>query len=458
MLETILESWQGREVTAFDVYADIFHLGEGYIQRRGEFNGSYKANPLAYYKNEVEEHGHYRILFEDTFEEDLKECQPADFCILNGITYFGRKNVLLHASKMFAMIFDLDGVTDKKLNSFLSGAFHDAYPTPNYIILSGHGVHLYYLFEEPIPLFPNLKIQLKSLKYALIDKIWNGYTSTIQKPQKQGINQGFRIIGGKTKKGATESEVRAFQINSHPFNLRQLCEYVPEEFRVDEKKLFRESKMTLEEAKKKYPDWYEQVVLKKEYRRSRWQIEKKVHGDDPYALYHWWLKQIKGGATYGHRYFCIMCLAIYAIKCNLPFEQLSKDAYGLVPFLNSLNPDEPFTDSDVESALECYDLKYCTFPTKDIESISGIQIKRNKRNEQKQADHLEEIRLIRDLRMKRQGRKWTDGNGRPSKEKIVRKFLEEHPDYSIAGAARALEVDWNTVNKYKKKMKNEEKN
>ena len=68
-----------------------------------------------------------------------------------------------------AIIFDLDGVTPKSLNAFLNGAFEaDAYPIPNYIALSGHGVHLYYLFEYAIPLYPNIKMQLKAFKYAII--------------------------------------------------------------------------------------------------------------------------------------------------------------------------------------------------------------------------------------------------------------------------------------------------
>ena len=162
MLEDVLKRWDGQEVTAMDVYRDMFQFGEGYLQKENEPGGLHKANPIGYWKNDGEAHGHYRIMFEDTFEELLPELQKADFCILNGITYFGRKNVQEHASKMFAMIFDLDGVTDKTLNAFLNGAFEvDAYPVPNYIILSGHGVHLYYLFENPIPLFPNIKIQLK---------------------------------------------------------------------------------------------------------------------------------------------------------------------------------------------------------------------------------------------------------------------------------------------------------
>lgn len=456
MLEDVIKVWGGYEVTAIDVYRDMYHFGEGYLQNENEEKGGYKANPVAYWRNEGKEHGHYRVMFEDTFEETLKELQEADFCILNGLSYFGRKNVQEHASKMFAMIFDLDGVTDRTLNAFLNGAYEvNAYPVPNYIILSGHGVHLYYLFEDPIPLFPNLKIQLKEFKYALTDRLWNAYTSTYKSRQKQGINQGFRVIGGKTKRDAPERRVRAFQLNTHPFTLTQLAEYVPDAMKVDEKKLFRESKMSLREAQKKYPEWYERVVVGKDKSKVRWKIEEKVHGDNPYALYDWWKKKVREGAAYNHRYFCVMCLAIYGAKCNVPQEQVEKDAYELVPFLNSINPSEPFTESDVESALECYDHRYCTFPIKDIAMISAIQIERNKRNGQKQADHLEEARAIRDLRMKRQGRKWTDGNGRPvgsgTKEQVVREYMEAHPEASVSEIAKALGMSRTTVYKYKDK-------
>lgn len=454
MLDDVLKEWGGTEVSAMDVYRDIFRFGEGYIQKENEPKGHFKANPIAYMKKEGAVKGRYRIMFEDTFEELLKECQEYDFCIMNGITYFGGKNLQEHASKMFAMIFDLDGVTDDTLNAFMSGAFNaDAYPIPNYIVLSGHGLHLYYLFEDPVPLFPNLKLQLKEFKYALTDRIWNSYTSTYKSKQKQGINQGFRVIGGKTKKDATESRVRAFSINQHPFSLKELSEYVPDAMKIDDTKLFRESKMSLNEAKKKYPEWYEKVVVGKDKSRNRWKIEEKVHGNNPYALYDWWKKKIKEGAAYNHRYFCLMCLAIYGVKCNVPYDQVEKDAYDFVPFLNDINPKEPFTISDADSALECYDLKYCTFPIKDMAVISAIDIPKNRRNGQSQRDHLEEARAIRDLRMKRQGRKWTDGNGRPvgsgTKEELVRKYIQKHPEASVTEIARTLNVSRPTVYKYK---------
>ncbi len=118
-------------------------------------------------------------MFEDKFEEIYRnELVNADFCVMNGLTYFGAKYTSDRASKMCAMIFDIDGVTDNSLNNFFYAAFNkefdyyplpnyvalsghalnkefDYYPLPNYVALSGHGIHLYYVFEEPVPLFPN---------------------------------------------------------------------------------------------------------------------------------------------------------------------------------------------------------------------------------------------------------------------------------------------------------------
>ena len=440
MLEDVIKLWGGHEVSAIEVYRDVFRLGEGFIQKKDEPAGEYKANAIGYWKNNGSAHGHYRILFEDTFEETLKELQDADFSIVNGISYFGRK-----------MIFDLDGVTDKTLNNLLHGAFAaDAYPIPNYIILSGHGVHLYYVFEDPVPLFPNIKLQLKELKYAMTDRIWNGYTSILKTKQKQGINQGFRVIGGRTKEGASEERVRAFKINSIPFSLKSFARYVPEAMQVDENKLFRESRMTLEKAKKAYPDWYEKVVVKGDRTPDRWRIEEKVHGTNPFALYDWWLRQIREGAAYTHRYFCVMCLAIYAAKCGVPYDRLYEDAHGLKQFLNDINPEHPFTDQDIESALECYDLRYVTFPLRDIETISAIPIRRNKRNGRSQAMHMKIMSSTRDV-LYPDG-SWRNRDGRPvgsgTKESVIKEYVEKHPGATVTEIAKAVGVSRTTVYKY----------
>lgn len=91
-----------------------------------------------------------------------------------------------------------------------------------------------------------------------------------------------------------------------------------------------------------------------------------------------------------------MTLVIYGIKCGLSKDEIKQDAIDLIPFLNGLNEEEPFTEEDIKSALECYDERYNTFPLKDIEKLTNIRIERNKRNGRKQKDHVKMMNLIRD--------------------------------------------------------------
>ncbi len=441
MLEDVLKEHGAIEVDAMAVYKDMFGLGYGLIQENGEVKGQFKANPIGYYKNGSSK-GHFRVFFDDTFEETLKELQEADFAIVNGVTYFGRKNLQAHASKMYAMIFDLDGVTDKTLDLFLNFCEvkeYDFKPMPNYIALSGHGLHLYYIFEEPIPLFPNIKIQLKALKYGLTEILWNDDTSTLEKRQYQGINQGFRPIGGKTKIDGVR--VRAFKLRNTPYSIEELNKYVDEENKVDLSRIYKERTMTLAEAKKKYPEWYADKIVNKQPRQY-WDIKPD--------LYNWWKRKLlePNKVTYHHRYFCVMCLAIYGAKCNIPYEQVEEDALGLIDYMNQsvTHGDDEFGKADVYSALECYDRRYCTFPLDDIEKLSAISIPRNKRNGRKQKDHIKLMNFVRD---EINGNKdWRNKEGAPTKEEIVKSWRAENPKGKKEDCHRATGLSRDTIRKW----------
>ena len=450
MLSDVIERYGGMKIDPLDVYKDIFRIGEGFIQKEYE-KGSFKANPIAYYKNENEDHGHFRIMFEDKFEEIYRnELVNADFCVMNGLTYFGAKYTSDRASKMCAMIFDIDGVTDNSLNNFFYAAFNkefDYYPLPNYVALSGHGIHLYYVFEEPVPLFPNLKLQLKEFKYSLTEKMWNKNTSVDEKVQKQGINQPFRILGGKCKKNAPLDRIEVYRINQHPVNIEYLNRFVPTKIEIDEKKLFKESKLTLDQAKEKYPEWYENKVVKGI--RRYWTVKRD--------LYDWWIQQIKkeeNGASYGHRYFCIMTLVIYGIKCGLSKDEIKQDAIDLIPFLNGLNKEEPFTEEDIKSALECYDERYNTFPLKDIEKLTNIRIERNKRNGRKQSLHLKMARSNLEILSEEKGRAL---QGRKSKKDIVGEWRKINPEGTKYQCVKDTGLSKNTVKKWWEENKNVKK-
>lgn len=459
LLEAVLLDCGAVEVSAMELYSDIFKLGEGFIQRFREPPGCFKANPiiLGSFNGDMRR----RILFENTFEETLSEFQEADWAILNGLTYFGKSNSGSAQSKMCAMIFDLDGQTDATLNAFLHGAYggggFQLYPMPQYIALSGSNVHLYYVFDEPIDLYPNIKIQLKNLKYQLTDRIWNRYTSTIEKPQHQGINQGFRAVGTRTKAGGI---VRVFRLDSHPITVEELNEFIPEEHRVNlDAKHYPESKYTLEQAKERWPEWYERVVLNNENTDTK-HVVWPVKAD----LYNWWLRKCHTpggsgvigdryytnvGVTVGHRYFCLMSLAIFGVKCGIGKDKVRADMESLVPFFNLIDIDHPFgNDGEIDAAMECYDLRYVTFPRKDIERITAIAIPPNKRNGRKQEQHIRIMNAIRDIEYPDGA--WRNKDGAPTKQDLIQNYAYEHPGESQRAIAKALGVSPATVNKWLK--------
>ncbi|MDN8943492.1 hypothetical protein Q0P03_14350, partial [Staphylococcus aureus] len=89
-----------------------------------------------------------------------------------------------------------------------------------------------------------------------------------------------------------------------------------EKNKVDIKVPFRPTQNSLEEAEEKFPDWYERVIFQGNKRAKKWDIKRD--------LYDWWLIQsykVKGG----HRYLYLMCMAIYAVKCNNPKSEDRED-------------------------------------------------------------------------------------------------------------------------------------
>lgn len=443
MLSEIVEKWGGEPEGPMGLYADVFKLGDGCIQREGEPPGEFKANPLIIGHSGGEGgRMHRKILFEDTFADTLAEFQGMDWAFMSPCSYFGRSNSAERQSKLFAFVFDIDGVEDSNLNNFFSGAFvGGAYPIPQHVVLSGHGVHLYYVLEEPLDLYPNIKTQAKEMKYALTRRMWNRYTSTVEDVQYQGINQSFRIPGSNTKADAPIRKVEAYRLNPHPATIEELNGFVPEESRVDAANRYRASKMTAAEAKEKYPDWYSRVV-EGGGGRGQWNAKRD--------LYEWWLRKVEAEATYGHRYFCIMALAIYAAKCGIyDYDEVEEAALALVPYLDSLNPDCPFTEEDVHSALECLDARYVTFPRHDIAKLTDIDIPANKRNGRKQEQHLKLARFARDLNYEDDGG-WRNKKGAPKKRDLIRGYAAEHPEASHSEIARALGVSRPTVIKWLK--------
>lgn len=418
------------EIAPKEFYRNIFLKGE--LQEQGVY-GDKKYNAIAVeLADKIKRY---------TLTDDLKVLddlfRSENFIIISPISYVGKSRTSDNARMMYALAIDLDGI-NKEIN--MIDLFHqmekvEHLPKPTYTVISGSGLHLYYVFEKPIPLFKNIVEQLTRLKNDLTRKIWNGWVTDLnEKVQYQSIFQGFRLVGGVTKSG---SRTKAY-VTGEKVTVEYLNQFV-----FDEKNQVKEfeykSNLTLEEAKKKYPEWYDKRIVQHKA-RGTWTCKRD--------LYDWWLRRLYE-IKEGHRYYGVMCLAIYAKKCGIPEEELEADAFGMVDRLDLLtsNEDNHFTREDVLASLELYNDNYITFPIDTISKLTEIRIEKNKRNGLKQKQHLylarrrkEDMKAI-ELPMKAP-------EGRPTAQAKVSKWQQEHPNGRKADCIRDTGLSKKTVYKW----------
>lgn len=435
------------EIESKEFYRAIFPKGE--LQEKGVYEkGKYNAIVVEVTK-EKKKNGKDRIL-RHTVTDDLDKIDEVvtrdNFCLMSPISYIDKERKSDNARVLYALTIDLDGLIIKNGDDpfGLRTLFHqieniNRIPMPTYIVSSGTGLHLYYVFEKPIMLFPNVVKQLQNYKRELTRIIWQGYiTEFDDNVQYESLFQGFRVVGTITKKG---ERARAFETGK-PVTMEYMNEFVDDEFKTDD--FVYKSNLTLSQAKEKYQDWYEKRIVKKQP-KGTWICKRD--------LYEWWKKRMLKEAKTGHRYYCLMMLAVYARKSGIEQKELESDAFTLMEILDALpaSEDNPFTEKDVIDALQAYDDRYMTYPINSISYLTDIHIEKNKRNYQKQKYHLEEARAIRDIRMKRQGKKWTDGNGRPkgtTKEQIVKAWRLSNPNGKKADCIRETGLTKPTIYKW----------
>lgn len=436
------------EIEPREFYREIFREGE--LQKKGVYERKKYNGIIVEVTKEKLQDGRNKIL-RHTVTDDLDKIDEVverdNFCLMSPISYIGKTRNSDNARALYALTIDLDGLIIKNGDdpTGLKTLFHqieniDRIPMPTYIVSSGTGLHLYYVFEKPIMLFPNVVKQLQVYKRELTRIVWQGYITKLEdNVQYESLFQGFRVVGTVTKKG---ERARAFQTGSR-VTMEYMNEFVDEEFKADD--FVYKSNLTLEQAKEKYPNWYEKRIVKK-LPKGTWICKKE--------LYEWWKSKIIKQAKTGHRYYCMMMLAVYARKSGIELEELEKDAFMFMEKFDKLpsSEDNPFTEKDVIDALQAYDDRYMTYPINSISYLTDIHIEKNRRNYRKQEVHLMGARAIQEINDKVNGTNWRAGNGRPkgsgTKEQIVKEWRLSNPNGKKADCIRETGLTKPTVYKW----------
>jgi hypothetical protein len=409
------------------------------------YNGysCWRYNPIIFYKEEGK-NAHRLLLKDDT--ETLNFIKGRQFALLSPITYVGRNNNAQNARYMYAFGFDLDGVGIPQLKNLFHQINKGIIPIPNIITNSGHGLHLYYLLKEPIPLYEENRKLLNKMKFGLSNVIWNFGTSTDSYTQHQGILQGFRIPGTLTKFGEI---IHSYHLIGSPMhNLHDLNNFLfkyklttKEIEQLTGKYTYNPTSVTREEAQRRWPEWYAARVLNKKRVGKKWNVKR--------AVYDWWLNRLrtaKDEIQVHHRYWCILTLVIYAVKCNISREEVLNDAYSLVEKMDSYTntEDNHFTRHDVDDAMQAYDENYNKWPIHTIEATTLFRIERNRRNKRSISEHLKRARVIRDALHE----KWYENNGRKDKSAVIAEWRANNPEATKAQCCRELNLSKPTVYKW----------
>lgn len=435
-----LNVWLGDrfpEVEPWTFYRELFPAGE--LERQGELApGKYRGVAVR-----VRDGKARRFSISDGLEvlSEAAQATQSDFWLSSPVSYAGRSQRQEMARWLYAVAVDLDGIrienpeAPRGLEAMWNQISHGIIqPRPTFIVSSGTGLHMYYFLNQPLAMYRNVIRQLQRFRHNFIRRVWSSFVTELwKKPQYESVTQGFRMVGTYTKKGDL---VRAYRTGSR-MDFDYLNEWVDEENRVTD--IHYKSELTLAEAREKYPDWYQKRIVEGKPRGS-WTPKRD--------LYDWWKRKI-GEAGEGHRYFYLMCLAIYAMKCNISEDELRADAWSLAPTLKTLDrAGNHLTDSDIEKALQMYNTDYQTFPRRSIEALTAIPIPANKRNYRKQPQHLEIARFVRDLNQREKNTDWRYHGGAPSKRDQVRAWREAHPDGRKIDCERETGISRPTILKW----------
>ncbi len=431
------------EVGALAFYRDIFPIGSLDVldvMTKGKYTGIAIEITKEKKQNGKPLIKRYTVTDELDSISLLKESK--NFCIISPISYIGKQRVSENARNLYALCIEIDYLKTREAEQIgLAELLHQCtakvgwLPLPTYLVASGNGLHLYYVFEKPIPLFENVSKSLVEYKREITKKLWNRHTTTHYEEnqiQYESLFQGFRMVGTATKNGDV---TRAFRIGA-----KVSIEYMNEFAKAKIVPIYK-SEQTLAEAKGRYPQWYQNKIIDKKPKGS-WVAHR--------GLYDWWKERILNEAVAGHRYYCLMCLCIYAIKCDISREELENDCFELLGILNERTKEgiNPFIEKDVLDALQTYeDKNLVTYPISSIVKRSGIHIEKNKRNYQKQAWHLEDMRA-RKITMKNRGQPFKNAEGRPSAEQQVKQWRKFNKTGKKAECIKATGLSKPTVYKW----------
>ena len=373
---------------------------------------------------------------------------------INLNSYFGNRRLRTRIDKIFGLIIEVDGVVrETQMNVLLDNIEDENIPIPNFLVNSGHGLHIYYIFDEPIlfhgrsyAIYPVLTNILNAIK----DLIWTPLVSDL-KPEKMDLNRAFTIVGTRNRKN-TDLLVTAYTIKKQKCSLEYLRGFIDEPFDATDydisfpprNKVSKEEAVVLypQWAMKKYPNLFSEEC-KQQLQQVKEEKEKNIRHEsfnisNP-KLYEWFLNLLRNPSNirHGNRYKCMVGLAIYGVKSGVKKEQVQKDLETLLPLFNSVQKrshDDSFimTENDIRNALYVYNHKETFLYTFDwIMEFTEIPYEKKTKRRDRPLSQDEHLRIAREnLNALYPNGSWRANSDGATRQKILN-YIRENNDPDI---------------------------
>jgi len=368
-----------------------------------------------------------------------------NFLLMSPVAYYGKRPQQKLARWLMGLVFDIDDVYQDNLANFFRLAYDvKALPIPTLVVSSGNGLHLYYLFKAPVPMYPYLKLALTQYKEGLTRILWTKWTSRNKNIQIHGINQGYRLVGSRTKVGRfKEIDYRVLGWKTGDrVDFHYLDGFLSDENQLANiYKRFTKGKTPLAKAKVLWPDWYQHVIIEGKKTSGEWTCKED--------LYNWWLRKIRKEGVVGNRYNCMRLMCAYALKSGVTAKQVLEDMQEIYEQFSAMttidNPNYLTTEEMQKAYRQYYHPEFRHISIASIEKLTGFSIPKNRRNYRKQAVHLEIARLAQKLKF---GSSWRYHGGRPTAEAKVREFRKKYPYATKAQCQKITGMSKGTILKW----------
>lgn len=409
-------------------------------------------------------------------------------------TFFNGVNKSKSLKNLYAIVVDFDGDNNGVSIDVLQWLIdritenNDNLPAPSFVTNSGKGLHLFWVFSEPVAMFTQNKFIMNKLYYAIHERLIQFHAL----PQRHHLAQSYRIVGSKTKLGDVttafrtgevynvEELLRDFDLQEHKIITRAMIDQANKGNDILLKKVKKPTKKMVDLANSienslgvicenknefdsvlafidKYKSDHTKIISQKN-------LSKRKTKGGGWGSVQWYTRMKQAIIEYtpeGYRYTSLEAFMVIGYKCNIAFEQVKKDEYDIIlrwkmrPSPNNFK--EPFNEEYKDRVDNMYSKKYMKVTCKKLEEWLGFPMhSASRRNGRKQKEHLLRVRAAQKASDEANGTNWRENNGRKSVKDRILKWKDENPLGTQVECSKKLNLSISTIKKWwpaKKKEK-----